>query len=58
MATMEMPIMARSTLMRPSLSDIQPERMRPEALPNAPTTMVIVVSAAAAMPALAAKGTS
>ena len=28
--------------MRPSRSDIQPERMRPEAFPNAPTTSVIV----------------
>ena len=37
--------MVRSTLMRPSLSDIQPERMRPEALPKAPTTSVMVVSA-------------
>ena len=37
-AIMLIPIMARRTLMRPSLSDIQPDRMRPEALPNAPTT--------------------
>ena len=58
MATMQMPIMVRSTLMRPSRSDIQPDRIRPEALPNAPTTSVMVESAAAAMPTLLANGTN
>ena len=58
MAIMEMPIITRSTLMRPSLSDIQPDRIRPEALPKAPTTMGMAVIAAAAMPTLLANGTS
>ena len=58
MATIEMPIITRSTLMRPSRSAIQPERMRPEALPAAPTTSVMVESAAVAMPTLLANGTS
>ena len=40
------------------MSDIQPERMRPDALPNAPTTSVMVDNAAAAIPTLLAKGTS
>ena len=44
--------------MRPRRSDIQPERMRPEALPKAPMTSVIVERAAAAIPTVFAKGTS
>src|SRR6185503_20176579 len=45
-------------LMRPSRSDIHPERIRPEAFPTAPTTRVMVARDAAAIPTLLAKGTS
>ena len=58
MAIIEMPIISRSTLSRPSASDIQPDRMRPEALPTAPTTKPIVANAALGMPTLLANGTS
>ena len=57
-ATMEMPIIRRNTLMRPRWSDIQPERMRPEALPTAPTTRPKAASVVLGMPTLLAKGTS
>ena len=47
MATAEMPIIRRRTFKRPSASDIQPERIRPEALPAAPMTSVMAASASA-----------
>ncbi len=55
---MEMPIIKRNTLMRPRWSDIQPERIRPEALPTAPTTRPREASMVLGMPTLLAKGTS
>ncbi len=58
MATMEMPIIRRNTLMRPRWSDIQPERMRPEALPTAPTTKPYAARVVLGMPTLLAKGTN
>ena len=39
-------------------SDIQPDRILPDAFPTAPTTNVIVVNAAASIPALFANGTN
>ena len=51
-------IIVRNTLMRPRRSDIHPDRILPEAFPNAPTTSVIVERAAAAMPTLLANGTN
>ena len=57
-ATTQIPIITRSTLIRPSRSDIQPDSTRPAALPTAPTTSVIVESAPAVTPTLFANGTS
>ena len=53
-----MPIISRSTLRRPSASDIQPESTRPAALPTAPTTRLMVTSAALGRFMLLANGTS
>src|SRR5208282_2296317 len=58
MATMEIPIIRRSTLMRPRWSDIQPDRIRPLALPAAPTTRPKAARVVLGIPTLLAKGTS
>src|SRR5512144_2387887 len=58
MATAEIPIIRRRTFKRPSASDIQPEKIRPEALPAAAMTRLMAASAAAATPTLFANGTS
>ncbi len=58
MATIEMPIIKRSTLRRPSASDSQPDRIRPPALPAAPMIRVIVCSAAVGIFMLLANGTN
>ena len=55
---MEMAIIRRSTLMRPRTSDIQPDRMRPEALPTAPTTSPMAANEVLGIPTLLAKGTN
>ena len=57
MATIEMPIINRRTLRRPSASDIQPESVRPETLPAAPTNRAVLASAAGT-PFSLANGTS
>ena len=58
MATAEMPIMRRRTLRRPRASDIQPDRIRPEALPAAPMKSVIAARASPGIFMLLANGTS
>jgi hypothetical protein len=58
MAIAMRPIIARKTMIRPARSDIQPENVRPIALPQAPITRVIAESAPPAMPTLLAKGTT
>src|SRR5438309_915342 len=52
-----MRIIVRSVVSRPSVSDIHPDRMRPPALPNAPTVMANVATVAV-IPAFRANGTS
>src|SRR5271169_4303813 len=54
----EMAIMRRSTLRRPRASDIQPDRIRPEALPAAPMTRPMTGRAAPGIPSLLANGMS
>ncbi len=58
MEIMEIPIINRRTLRRPSVSDIHPDRIRPEALPAAPTTNPMVAKAALEMCTLLANGTN
>src|SRR2546427_12920953 len=57
MATAEMAIISRSTLRRPRVSDIQPDKIRPAALPTAPMRIAVVASASGT-PWLRANGTS
>ena len=58
MATMEMPIIKRSTLMRPRWSDIQPDRMRPRRYPPRPRPSPSEARVVLGMPTLLAKGTN
>src|SRR2546425_911644 len=57
-ATAEIAIIKRKVLRRPRVSDSQPEKIRPEAFPIAPTRRVMVCNAVLGMPWLLAKGTS
>src|SRR5450755_2351247 len=57
-ATAEMAIINRKTLRRPRASDIQPERIRPDAFPMAPTKRPMAANAALETPWLLAKGMS
>ena len=50
-------IMMRNVVSRPSVSDSHPERIRPPALPTAPT-VIANVAAAAVSPAERANGTN
>ena len=56
-ATADARTITRSVVSRPSVSDSQPDKMRPPALPTAPT-VIANVAAAADKPAERANGTS
>src|SRR5258705_13386116 len=57
-ATAEIASTTRNVFRRPRASDNQPDRIRPETFPMAPTARVIVASATPGIPWRRAKGTS